>query len=199
MVSDNFKFKRGFKTESENKAESFRKALNIIPHEPLPAISLADYLGLSIFTPSDIFKECSEALFELNLSNEWSALTLPCQSGKSIIIHNGRHSKPRQESNLMHELAHNICGHMTSNQSTLNGIDLLLREYNEEQEKEAEWLGGCLQLPRKALLWAINQKMNEREIAEYYNASLVMVKFRLNITGVKYQVNNWNSKNFKKC
>jgi Zn-dependent peptidase ImmA (M78 family) len=91
----------------------------------------------------------------------------------------------------MHELAHNICGHETSKSQQINGLGLLLREYNEEQEKEAEWLGSCLQLPRKALVWALNKKMSYEEISEYFQASEDMVRFRINTTGVKKQISYW--------
>lgn len=190
-MKNNFKFRRGFKKEAEENAEKFRVALNRKPYEPLPAAFLAEHLKLEIKTPKEIFGGSGEALHTLVNTDEWSALTLPCKSGRSIIIHNDSHSLYRQESNLMHELAHNICGHETSKSQQINGLGLLLREYNEEQEKEAEWLGSCLQLPRKALVWALNKKMSYEEISEYFQASEDMVRFRINTTGVKKQISYW--------
>lgn len=172
-------------------AEKFRVDLNRKPYEPLPASLLADHLKLEIVTPKEILGISSEALRTLVNTDEWSALTLPCKSGKSLIIHNDSHSTYRQESNLMHELAHNICGHETSKSQQINGLGLLLREYNEQQEREAEWLGGCLQLPRTALVWALNKKMTYEEISEHFKASDNMVRFRINTTGVKKQIGYW--------
>lgn len=188
-MADNFKFKRGFKADSERKADLFRKNLNIESHEPLPAKSLAEHLGLKILTPNDILESNSSNLRILNNSNGWSALTLPCQSGGKIIIHNEYHSIMRQESNIMHELAHNICKHEVQNRTILSEMGILMREFNEEQEREAEWLGSCLQLPRKALEWAIlKMKMQESDISDYYTASIEMVRFRINTTGIAFQL-----------
>jgi hypothetical protein len=194
-VSNNFKFKRGFKKEAEEKAQQFRVALNREKHEPLPASLLAEHLELEIKTPCEIFGGAGEAFNTLINTNEWSALTLPCKSGNNIIIHNDSHGISRQESNIMHELAHNICGHKTCKNQQINGLGLLMREYNEEQEKEAEWLGSCLQIPRDALVWALKRNMNQQEISEYYQASEDMVRFRINTTGVKRQISYWK-KNF---
>lgn len=52
-------------------------------------------------------------------------------------------------------------------------------------EKEAEWLGGCLQLPRIALHYHYKVYGNSlKEIAEKFNASQDMVKFRLGVSGL---------------
>ena len=91
----------------------------------------------------------------------------------------------------MHEIAHVVCNHETPDTSRIDGVDILLRSYNEQQEKEAEWLGGCLQLPREALLWHIKKNHSVKEIAEHFTASEKMVKFRINTTGVKRQSSRW--------
>jgi Zn-dependent peptidase ImmA (M78 family) len=185
-VSKDFKFKRGFKTKSEDIAVQYRSYLNLSAKDPMPAKNLAEHLGIKVLTPHDVFKGNHETLDYLINSEEWSALTLPCKSGDRVIIHNSRHSKARQESNIMHEIAHIICEH----KAPTNNIGIVLRDYNEEQEKEAEWLGGCLQLPREALIWALERKMNNDEIAVFFNASNDMVRFRLNKTGAKLQFLN---------
>jgi len=186
-----FKFKRGFKKDSEEKAIFFRKELGIQPYDPLPAISLSEYLKIKVLTPAQILDKSLESYNVLMNSKEWSALTLTCESGNRVIIHNNKNSKYRQESDLMHEIAHVVCKHETSDSSRIDGVDILLRSYNEQQEKEAEWLGGCLQLPRDALLWHTKRNRSVKEIAEYFTASEKMVKFRINSTGVKRQSSRW--------
>lgn len=186
-----FKFKRGFKKESEEKAIFFRRELGLHPHDPLPAQRLSEYLNIKILTPSEILEKTSETYKILISSKEWSALTLPCISGNRVIIHNNKNSRYRQESDLMHELAHVICEHQTPERSRIDGVDLILRTYNEQQEKEAEWLGGCLQLPREALLWHIKRNRSVKEIAELFSASEKMVSFRINSTGVNRQSTRW--------
>jgi hypothetical protein len=52
----------------------------------------------------------------------------------------------------------------------------------------ANCLGGCLQLPREALLWALKRGMTKNEIADFYEASIQMVTKRINETGVIRQL-----------
>lgn len=186
-----FKFKRGFKKESEEKAIFFRRELGLHPYDPLPAQSLSEYLNIKILTPAEILEKTSDSYKILMSSKEWSALTLPCISGKRIIIHNNKNSIYRQESDLMHELSHVICEHETPDNRRIDGIEILLRNYNEQQEKEAEWLGGCLQLPRDALLWHIKRNCNVKDLSELFSASETMVKYRIYSTGVKRQASRW--------
>lgn len=59
------------------------------------------------------------------------------------------------------------------------------RDCDEEMEKEAEWLGGCLQLPRIALHYHYKVYGNSlKEIAEKLNACQDMVKFSLRVSGL---------------
>lgn len=188
---ESFKFKRGFKTESEKKALDYRKVLDLKTYDPLPAEIISQYLNIKILAPSDILNNKSINYSILTSSKDWSALTLISKVGNRIIIHNDRHSKARKESDLMHEIAHVICKHDTSERTKINGEDILLRTYNEEQEKEAEWLGGCMQLPREALLWHLRRNVSVKEIATIFSASESMVRFRINSTGVKHQAAKW--------
>ncbi len=89
----------------------------------------------------------------------------------------------------MHEIAHILCKHEPSVPLKSNGLNLLLRDHNPEHEAEAEWLGGCLQLPREGLIWALKQGMSSEEIAENYGASLPMTNYRIGKSGAKIQVN----------
>ncbi len=57
-----------------------------------------------------------------------------------------------------------------------------------EQEEEAIWLGGCLLLPRPLLLRAAKEGRSSSEIAERYEVSEPMARFRLNASGVIVQV-----------
>lgn len=101
-------------------------------------------------------------------------------------------SPQRIESTIMHELSHIICNHHEETDATQNNSGLLLRNHNELHENEAEWLGGCLQLPKEGLLWALKNKMSVKEIAEHFNSSLEMTKYRINISGVKRQLSYIN-------
>jgi Zn-dependent peptidase ImmA (M78 family) len=63
-----------------------------------------------------------------------------------------------------------------------------MRDYDKQQEEEANYLGSALQITREGLLWALKKRMEISEIAEHYNASPSMVTLRINSTGVKKQL-----------
>jgi hypothetical protein len=88
----------------------------------------------------------------------------------------------------MHEIAHVLCEHEPSKFVTFNGCDFSLRTCNPEQEEEADWLCGCLKLPRESLLWAVRRGMTDEQIADHFVSSLDMVQFRRNVTGVDIQM-----------
>lgn len=182
-------FKRGFKTEAERTSILFRKELNLKPHDFLCAFKLCEHLSIPILTPNEI--DGLSPIYLENLlgkgSEIWSAATIPLDNNGYLIIHNPSHSLARQQSNLMHELAHIILKHTTSETSLISGLGGLLRDYNVNQENEAEWLGASLQLPREALSWCLYKGMSVNEISLRFNASEPMVKYRINITGVKNQ------------
>ncbi|MFD0798453.1 ImmA/IrrE family metallo-endopeptidase [Maribacter chungangensis] len=184
------KFKRGFKKWSDDKCLELRKKLGLKNISPLCGFDLCKFFKIPILTPGEIKGQDPKMLKHLlsNGSNDWSAATVPLGNDKYLVIHNNTHSLPRQQSNVMHELAHIICGHKVDQDKLSLGLSGFLRDYNEEQENEAEWLGACLQLPRPALIWALKKGMSERDIADYFNASIEMTRYRINITGVKAQL-----------
>ena len=84
----------------------------------------------------------------------------------------------------MHEIAHIICEHPTAN----SGINGSLRSYDEEQEEEARYMGGCLQITRAGLLWALRRRMTKEQIAKHFLASVDLVRYRQNVTGADKQI-----------
>jgi Zn-dependent peptidase ImmA (M78 family) len=87
----------------------------------------------------------------------------------------------------MHELAHIICKHTIPEEYKNIPIPFGMRHHCEEHEEEAKYLGGCLQITRAGLLWVTKKSMTIEEIANYYNATVDMVKYRLNVSGVSKQ------------
>jgi len=106
------------------------------------------------------------------------------KAGNRIIIHNQYHSIARQQSDIMHELAHIICKHERAQTTYDFPIPMGMRDFNEEQEEEAKCLGATLQIARPGLLWAKKKNMQTDEIASYFTASTDMVNYRMNTTGV---------------
>jgi len=116
----------------------------------------------------------------------WSAVTLVV--GKSVVvILNSSHSTGRQSSDLMHELSHRILGHETHDMDASPAGIMLLSGYDKKQEEEADWLSGCLLLPRQALVSIKSIYPDLADAAQVYGVSKQMLKYRLDMTGVNKQ------------
>lgn len=181
--------RHGFKTWAENLALEKRRALGLGATAALPARALGDNLDVTIIGPDEIPGIPPDVLHHLQSIDpeSWSATTI-MRNGCMVIIHNTTHSPRRQESNLMHELAHLLCGHKPSRLVQYDNFAFPLRSYDSDQEDEAKWLGGCLQLPRTALLWAIREGMANDMIVRHFGASLDQVQYRRRVTGIDRQM-----------
>jgi hypothetical protein len=190
LKSKKKKYSYGFKKWADDKSISLRQEMGLFASQPLCAFELCDFLKIPILSPNDIPNISENTLKELLEigKRHWSAASIPLNDNKSIIIHNPTHSDARQQSNIMHELAHIICGHKVESNKLVNNLSGFLRNYDEKHENEAEWFGACLQLPRPALIYSLKNNLSEDDIALKYNASIEMVKYRINISGVKNQL-----------
>ena len=175
--------KRGFKAEAERLAKQYREELNIHPCAPLCAFKLTEHLQVPIWKATEFIKTSRE-IDLLSKDCGWSALTLITKASNRIIIYNPFHSQGRQQSDVMHELAHVICKHERDQKEYDFEIPFGMREFNEVQEEEAKCLGSTLQLATPCLLWANKKDMSKEQIAEHFNASRDMVNYRMNTTGI---------------
>ena len=186
------KLVRGFTAKAERISESYRDEMRISKFEPLDAFALAEHLEVAILGIGDLRTDLDVKHYKrLCDVNEFSAMWMPNTGGNKIILHNENHSKKRQQSNLMHELAHIILEHSIPEEYAKLCFQLGLHYYNVEHEQEAKYLGGCLKITRPGLLWALKNNYSEEEISDYYNASVDMVNYRLRITGVLRQRANY--------
>ena len=88
----------------------------------------------------------------------------------------------------MHELAHIWLKHKPDRIEPAGRLPFAMRTFDENQEDKAKWLGGCLQIPREALLWFLQRRFDNVAIAAHFNASEEMVRFRRNMTGIDAQL-----------
>lgn len=184
-------FERGFKAWCERFATEKRKELGLKPADPLKPHLLANNLGIKVFTPNDVPGLSTKSL-EILLRNDgktascWSAVTVVAGT-KTAVILNSSHTQGRQSSDLAHELAHRIRGHGThSMEVSAEGI-MLISEYDKMQEEEADWLAGCLLLPREALVRIKTRKIDFAEAAQIFGVSTRMLKYRMSMSGVDRQ------------
>jgi Zn-dependent peptidase ImmA (M78 family) len=171
----------GFKAYAERLANEYREQLNLHPCDPLCAFDLAKHMQVGIYEINEFLEDKTSSA---TLLTEWSALTMTTKKGNTIVIHNPNHSSARQQSNIMHELAHIICKHEIIELVPDFILPEGMRYFDEAQEEEAKCLGSTLQLPKPGLLWAKKQNMSNDEVAIHFNASNDMVNFRMNTTGI---------------
>jgi uncharacterized protein DUF955 len=179
--------RRGFKTQAETEAETSRHRLGLKKTDRLPARELLADVGAIVTTPSSIPGLSAQDIDQLTVSDSgsWSAITVRF-NGTPIVIVNDSHSLERQESSLHHEAAHLLCGHEPSKIVTVGG--LTLREYDDDTEKEASWMGGCLHMPRSAILSALRRGADDAGLGRFFVASADMVRYRRSVTGVDRQL-----------
>ena len=103
------KLRRGFRKEAEEYAQEFRAELNIAPDGPLCPFALAAHLAVPIVKLSDL--EGLEARFIRGASESGFSATTVAEGTFKTIIHNDTQHPYRQNSNLMHEIAHILLGH----------------------------------------------------------------------------------------
>jgi Zn-dependent peptidase ImmA (M78 family) len=87
----------------------------------------------------------------------------------------------------MHELSHRTLEHGAKKvDASTEGI-MLLSSYDKKQEDEADWLAGCLLLPRDALVRIRKENVELPDAARLYGVSLRMLNYRMAMTGVNRQ------------
>jgi Zn-dependent peptidase ImmA (M78 family) len=63
-----------------------------------------------------------------------------------------------------------------------------LHSFDRVQEDEANWLAGCLLLPRDALVHIRRQGWTVLQAVRAFGVSADMVQYRINVTGVDVQL-----------
>lgn len=184
------KLRHGFKSEAEKASLFWREELGLKPFEKLPAKEFAELLGISVFAMSD-YTISDQFPFGLPQdvvrfleNSKVSALTMKNRNGNSLIIYNSIHSPARQESSIMHEIAHNLLNHFALSKESVQ-FSIWERTYNPVFEEEATIFGSILQIPDPGLYKHLRNGVDRKEIAEYFGASTDMVILRYNMCGFR--------------
>lgn len=181
-------FERGFKTWAERTSLSLRRELGKSPSDPLEPSCLAEHLDVQLVTPQGIPGLPRDVLDQLLVRDPWGwSAVSACVGDTAIIIYNPKHSKGRRASDVAHELAHLILDHNPATIIMSQDGGMTMRSYNERQEQEANWLAGCLLLPREALIRCKRLGLSLTEAAQQYGVSEPLVTFRMRMTGVDRQ------------
>jgi Zn-dependent peptidase ImmA (M78 family) len=177
--------RRGFKAEAERIAERIRDEIGKRPTEPLDALELARHVGAEVRDAEELTsREKLQTLEELQ-PGCFSACTFTIGE-RHVIVYNPIASPGRTQSDVAHEASHIILEHRMTSVQTIAGISFFTCD--ADQEQEANWLAGCLLLPRRLLYLAARRGLDSAAIAETYSVSEPMAAFRLRTTGVTRQL-----------
>jgi Zn-dependent peptidase ImmA (M78 family) len=179
--------KRGFKTWSENIALRYRGELSLHKTAPLDPILLASHLKIPLIAPDNLSNLSSTAkkILLIDDPSSWSAVTLH-KNHKKLIIYNPTNALSRRSNDIMHELSHIIIGHQPQKCFHSPELNIMIRDFDSNQEDEANCLSGTLLLPKDVLMNIKFQNIHEDVAARKYGVSKVLLTMRLNISGVNY-------------
>jgi Zn-dependent peptidase ImmA (M78 family) len=182
--------RRGFKAEAERIATAVRKDMGIRLIDPLDPLDLAKHVGAEVRRADKLTSRAKlQALEELQ-PGAFSACTFSFD-GRDVIVYNPLASSGRTQSDIAHEVAHMLLKHKVKQVHQIGGITFF--SCDPEEEQEANWLAGCLLLPRPLLLRAAKRGLDAAAIAENYGVTESMAAFRLRTTGVLRQVQSGKS------
>jgi hypothetical protein len=185
--------RRGFKAEAERLATRLRSEMGVAAGCRVDIDDLAQHLGVAVRSADELVPLSELEHLENLQPGSFSAATIHLPGGRVVAVTNPlNHSVARRDSDLAHELAHIILSHEPSQVNRLG--DLAFFDCDPQQEEEANWLAGCLLLPRPLLLAAARRGNTAEQIAHDNQVSLHMARFRLNASGVYFQVDRGRSR-----
>lgn len=177
--------RRGFKAEAERLAASTRTEMGLTQVDGLDAVKLAEHVGATVRCADELTtRDKLEALEELQ-PGAFSACTFQIGT-RHYIVYSPLSTLGRRQSDLAHEVAHLLLKHELKEIQQLGPLTFYSCDPHEEQE--ANWLAGCLLLPRSLLVRAARQGLDAAAIAEKFVVSEQMANYRLRATGVLIQL-----------
>ncbi len=174
----------GFKAQANRIAVGLRSQMGLMPHSPIDVRALLERLGIDVFPLASFSEICPKQVEQLRRdSGEFSALLLRVRDGGRVILVNDDHTPVRQNSSLAHEASHSLLVHSPEIVSKGPGC----RNYDRDQEGEANFLSGCILIPNEAARKIVMSGMDLQEARESYGVSDRMLQYRLNASGARLQ------------
>jgi hypothetical protein len=177
--------RRGFKSEAERLADRTRLQLGLPPHAHLSIRELAKHLNIDIYAADELVGRAELEELERIQPGAFSAATFHLANGRTATVYNPLSDLGRTNSDIAHEVAHVLLNHEVRELQQVGGHTFFT--CNTEQEEEANWLAGCLLLPRQLLLREAYAGSDPDAIARKHHVSVPMARFRLNASGVLLQ------------
>ena len=178
--------RRGFKAEAERLAARTLAQFGAQPDRPVDVRALATHLRVAVLSAADVINIADLNELEALQPGAFSAATFHLPGERVVAVYNPLNEQGRTNSDIAHELAHILLNHDVREVQQLAGHTFFTCD--PEQEEEANWLAGCLLLPRPLLLREAYAGASVDSLAARYNVSPTMARFRLNASGVLLQV-----------
>ena len=175
----------GFKARAERESLRFRSELGLAPTQALDVTRLAELRGVEIVSAAELIDVARLEELERIQAYSFSAATFNVKD-RTFIVTSPLRTPPRQASDISHELAHIILEHELSEIREISGVPF--RTCRPDEEEQATSFGGTLLLPRPLLISAARKGLGPQQIADKYNVTVEMARFRYNSTGVRNQV-----------
>jgi Zn-dependent peptidase ImmA (M78 family) len=177
--------RRGYKAEAERIASRVRKEMGLASDDPLDAKALAEHVGATVRCADELTDISKLHALEDLQPGAFSACTFTIND-RHVIVYSPLASPGRTQSDIAHEVSHILLGHDVKTVETIGELSFFTCDPDEEQE--ANWLAGCLLLPRPLLLHAAARGDDPTSIAADCCVSEQMATFRLRTTGVASQI-----------
>ncbi|MGI8727603.1 MAG: ImmA/IrrE family metallo-endopeptidase [Solirubrobacterales bacterium] len=175
----------GFKAHANRVAAEVREELGLEPLDPLDPFALAEHLAIPAAPLSSLRTTIPDAVHYLASvdTGAFSAVTL-FDGPRRRIVYNDAHSRGRQHSDIAHECAHGLLLHPPRLAFDSAGC----RDWNADEEDEANWLSAALLITEQAALHIVRREMDVNQAAHYYGVSRQLLRWRINATGAVKRV-----------
>lgn len=167
------RLRRGFKAEAERLALEVRDEVGAGPYGRLAPAGAAEEYGIPLLDLSELVCEDGGELHD-----DVSAVTVVEGTRRLIVVNDGM-SSVRQRSAVAHELAHLLLEHDPT--VIADGE----RQWQPTAEAEADWLAGCLLVPKGAAIGCATAGMSDRAVAGRYGTSVALARWRMNVTAAR--------------
>jgi Zn-dependent peptidase ImmA (M78 family) len=152
---------------------------------PLDPLEVARLLGVQVLPADRLVPRADLERLDALQPGAFSAATFHLPDGRRVAVYNPCNDQARTRSDVAHELAHLLLDHDVREVHAVGGQTFFTCD--PEQEAEANWLAGCVLLPRALLLAAARRGATAEDVARDTGVTVSMARFRLNTSGVLLQ------------
>jgi hypothetical protein len=191
--------RRGFKAQAERHAAQLRDAVNCSDRETMCLPKLAAHLKVEVVAGHRALGS-ADPFYALHQEQPgaFSGATFHLPDGRIVVVYNpivyetgdllsarAAQTHGRTRSDVAHELSHLVLGHDLREIKTIAGHPFFTCD--PEQEQEANWLAGCLLLPRPMLVAAARRGEADDHVAAQHHVTIEMARWRMSVSGARMQ------------